>query len=415
MSIFESVVKNIEEIQQTLASEALCEKNLQIFERSFLYIQSQIKNADDLICAASIPQEIANALGTALQELNAYVSSRNDANFNNACKNIVNAVKSTAAIPQIPFETKGEYIAAALTLSDAKIKSIETKLANLNTNLATLQSQSDNLIQSLTDNFNKLIDGTPEEAGFKSKLTEALAKIENQFHKELFGDGEDKKGWVASANEVHEQLNSILLDGKNLGRIIGVDDLTKEQRQQEQVSLMQRVKNLCEELLNKIGLGASVGGYQRRANVELISGSIWTITLVLIFCGLIWFNLDALKFLQENLGTEKVYPYLLFRFIAAIPFVAFMTFAGFKAKHHRAMELKYRQFELELAAFEPNLASLPQDVRGFAKLMFIQKTFGNFEASTVDQSVSLDDLKKLLSTTKESIDGVEELIKKFPK
>ena len=101
MSIFESVVKNIEEIQQTLASEALCEKNLQIFERSFLYIQSQIKNADELICAASIPQEIANALVTALQELNAYVSSRNDANFNNASKNIVNAVKSTAAIPQL--------------------------------------------------------------------------------------------------------------------------------------------------------------------------------------------------------------------------------------------------------------------------------------------------------------------------
>ena len=77
------------------------------------------------------------------------------------------------------------------------------------------------------------------------------------------------------------------------------------------------------------------------------------------------------------------------------------------------MELKYRQFELELAAFEPNLASLPPDVRGFAKLMFVQKTFGNFDSTSVDQGVGLDDLKKLLTTTKESIEAVEELVKKY--
>ena len=45
--------------------------------------------------------------------------------------------------------------------------------------------------------------------------------------------------------------------------------------------------------------------------------------------------------------------------------------------------------------------------------MFVQKTFGNFDSTSVDQGVGLDDLKKLLTTTKESIEAVEELVKKY--
>jgi hypothetical protein len=413
MPIFDNVNNSITELQSELAAEIFAEKNQQIFNRSILFIQTRMKLADQLVTASSIAQEISSSLGLAKNELASYAGNHNDGHFTNAENHVHHAVRLSTSIPQISPETGKEYMAAALETNDAAIDALNVKITTLEGSLSTLQTDSQTLIQSLQSDFNKLIEGTPEETGFKGKLTESLTKIEEQFNKELFGDGADKKGWVANAKEIETQLNSILLEGKNLGRIIGVGDLTKEQRQAEQLSLMQRVQHQCSNLLNWIGLGASVGGYQRRANVELISGTIWTFAIVGIFGGLIWFNKDAFEFFKNNLDTDKIYPFLLFRFVAAIPFVAFMTFAGFKAKHHRAMELKYRQFELELAAFEPNLASLPSDVRGFAKLMFVQKTFGNFDAVAIDQSLGLDDLKKLLTSTKENIEAVEELVKKY--
>jgi hypothetical protein len=413
MSIFNSVTNSITELQSALEVEFFKEKNLQIFNRSILFIQARMKLADQLVTASSIAQEISHSLGQAKNELVAYASNQNDGHFANAQNHACHAVRLSTSIPQLIPDTNTEYMAAALETNDSAINALSSKVTTLTASLSALQTDSQTLIQSLKDDFNQLIEGTPEESGFKGKLTESLTKIEDQFKKELFGDGADKKGWVAKAKEVETQLNSILLEGKNLGRIIGVDDLTKEQRQAQQLSLMQQIQHQCSNLLNWIGLGASVGGYQRRANVELISGTIWTLAIVAIFGGLIWFNKDAFEFFKNNLDNDKIYPFLLFRLVAAIPFVAFMTFAGFKAKHHRAMELKYRQFELELAAFEPNLASLPPDVRGFAKLMFVQKTFGNFDSTSVDQGVGLDDLKKLLTTTKESIEAVEELVKKY--
>jgi hypothetical protein len=413
MAIFDSITNSITELQSELEVEFYAEKNLLIFNRCILFIQARMKLADQLVTTSSIAQEISNSLGQTKNELIAYASNQNDEHFANAQNHACHAVRLSTSIPQFSPDTNTGYMAAALETNDAAINALSSKVTTLTSSLSALQTESQTLIQSLKDDFNQLIEGTPEETGFKDKLTESLTKIEDQFKKELFGDGADKKGWVANAKEVEKQLNSILLEGKNLGRIIGVDDLTKDQRQAKQLSLMQQVQHQCSNLLNWIGLGASVGGYQRRANVELISGTIWTFAIVAIFGGLIWFNKDAFEFFKNNLDNDKIYPFLLFRLVAAIPFVAFMTFAGFKAKHHRAMELKYRQFELELAAFEPNLASLPPDVRGFAKLMFVQKTFGNFDGTSVDQGVGLDDLKKLLTNTKESIETVEELVKKY--
>lgn len=412
MQFFTNITNSIDDLETTCAGEAFADREFKTIHRAIAFLKTQLKNADEQVTAASIGQEIVNAIGLAKNELVQFSNNRNEQHFINAEQHCLQAVRISTCIPQVQAGKNHEYLSEALATNDEAFKKLSEKVTTITGTLTTLETDASNLIKSLQDQFNDLIDGTSETLGMKSEFSEALEKIEKLFEKEMFGDGENKKGWVASAKDVESQLNSILLDGIKLGRIIGIDDKTKEQRQAEQLTTMQKVKKHCTDILHWIGLGASVGGYQRRANVEFLSSSLWTLAIIGIFGWLIWFNKDAMDFVKENLDKNIIYPFLLFRLVAALPFVAFMTFAGFKAKHHRAMELKYRQFELELAAFEPNLATLPESVRSFAKLMFVQKTFGNIEGTTVEQKFGLEELKKLLTDTKESLETAETVIKK---
>ena len=415
MSNFDQLTQQIQELRDVVLSDSLTDKNMEVFTRALLYIDYRIKVSDEFITVPSLIQDVINFISQSKAELNAYIANRGDANFTNAQTNLLNAVRSSSSFVQIQNQYENTYLIDAIKSNDKFLTTLFNAVKKLDGDVKKVQADSTNLINELRENFQKLVDGTETTAGWKKEFTDALGRIEAEFNKELHGDGAEKKGWVAEANEVQSQLSHILKEGEHLGRIIGVSGLTKDQRQENEKSLLRGIKDTCERLLNFIGIGASVGGYQSRANSERISGFIWTAMIVAIFGGLIWFNSDVLEFFEEHMGTDAIYQFLLFRLVTSIPFIAFMTFAGFKAKSHRAMELKYRQFALELAAFEPNLASLAQDVRGFAKLMFIQKTFGNFDESQKSGEVDLDALAKLMNSTKTGIDAVEEMVKKFKK
>lgn len=412
MSSFTAITDAITNLRSLSISEEFEAKDMFLFKRATAYIEYRVKVSDDFITLPSLIEEVAKFVGSSETELRNYINSKNEANFTSAETQILNAAKASLGFAQVLNQNENTYLLDALKSNDETISKLNQLLTELHTELTCLQGDSSALIKNLTDEFKKLVDGGDGTIGWKKQVSDALTQIETEFHQELFGSESGKKGWVDKANEVEQQLTSILSDGIQLGRIIGVNGLTKIDRQAQQLSFMQIVKQRCSNLLSIMGLGASVGGYQDRANSERLSGMLWTACIVGIFIGLVCFNADLLDYFDEYIGNQIIYQFLLFRLIASLPFVAFMTFAGFKAKSHRTMELKYRQFALELATFEPNLQGVDQDIRGYAKLLFIQKTFGNTDPTGKPEEMDLEAMKKNIESFKSGVASIKELIDK---
>jgi hypothetical protein len=415
MSNFQKIKEALDELRTLLLDERLKVKDLYMLQRAIAYIEYRIKVSDEYLTLSEISNGVEDRIQKSMTELTKFADSKSDAEFLAGKEHLLFAVKDSMGFVQVQNQTETTYLIEAIQANDSQIASISERMGILNQSLQTLQSDAANLIQELKDEFQDLIEGTEDKVGWKQEVKDGLARIETAFKNELHGDGLEKKGWVSKAEEVQLKLDSILTEGENLGTIIGVDGRTKKERlAAEQVKVGFVARN-CENLLNSIGLGASVGGYQRRANSERLSGFLWTTCIVLLFVALVIVNADILQFFEDHAGSSSVYEFLLFRLVASLPFIAFMTFAGFKAKSHRKMELKYRQFELELAAFEPNLPTLQQEIRSFAKLMFIQKTFGNFDDKSGGQELDLDALSKSISATKKAIESVGKELKDLVK
>ena len=412
MSSFAAITESLSKFRTLTLSEELEVKDMFLFKRTIAYIEFRTKVSDDFITLPSLVDDVVNSIDASCKELTAYINGNNEVNFTAAQTHILNAAKASAGFVQVQNQIENTYLLDILKSNDETLHKLKGQLLDLQNELTGIKNESSELIKNLSENFQKLVDGEEGKTGWKQQITDSLKQLETEFHQELYGSEDGKKGWVASAKEVEEQLTSILNDGTNLGRIIGVDGLTKNDRQAQQLSFMQKVKQHCSDLLSIMGLGASVGGYQDRANSERLSGMLWTACIVGIFIALVCFNADLLDYFDEHVGNETIYQFLLFRLIASLPFVAFMTFAGLKAKSHRTMELKYRQFALELATFEPNLQGVEKDVRGFAKLLFMQKTFGNIDSTQMTEDPSLETMKKNIENFKAGVDAVKEIIKK---
>jgi hypothetical protein len=379
MSRFNELAEKIEAIRLTLRNDVFEGRDLDSFSRTLSYVEHKLKVSDFNITAPSQITELITTLTSLEGQLNNFIQARQESEFSNASVSLHQVAKSASGFIEISSESGRQYFMDAQKISDESIQSLKKDIKALENQLTTLQADSANLISELKKSFDELVSGNENKPGWAKQISDSLILMEKLFNEELNGNGGDKLGWVASGNAIQAQLNEILEEGKNLGRIIGVDGLSKADRKERKLTALRAIKDSSNWLLSQIGLGASIGGYQSRANKEALSGIFWTASIIGIFILLIVLNKDILDAYKDHITAKTLPEFLTFRFVISIPFIAFMGFAGFKAKNHRKMELKYRQFELELAAFEPNLASLSKDMRALAKLMFIQKIFGQID------------------------------------
>jgi len=406
---FNSLNEKIESIQETIKDEAFVNANTEQIKRSISYINHKINSSDSLISHPSSIQALLTNLTNAHTSLNEYITTKEQGKLDNSANQLLEAIKNSLALAEINFALGKNYLLDAQDITDEKTTALKTEIAALEIEITSLKSENKKLIESLEKSYSDLIHGTPDKTGIAQQVTDTLAILEEKFNHELYGNGQDKKGWLNEASQLESEIKNILDEGRNLGRIIGVEDFTKNDRQRNELNKLQKIKASCQSLLGVIGLGASIGGYQERANKEAFSNFIWTGLILFLFAVVLCINLDIMKSFENSAKDNSLQLLITVKLITSLPFIGFMTFAGFKAKNHRKMELKYRQFELELAAFEPNLSNLDKDMRSFAKLMFIQKTFGH-----VDNHNDIDEssIEKFLAGIDKLTNGFKSLIEK---
>ncbi len=64
------------------------------------------------------------------------------------------------------------------------------------------------------------------------------------------------------------------------------------------------------------------------------------------------------------------------RMMSSLPFVAIAAWASSIASNHRKSAVRFKQFEMDLAAFEPSLEDVKVEDRTAAKLEFMKTMFG---------------------------------------
>jgi len=414
MAIFQEIEERILAVK-TISSEIKERLSDDLFISRLEYLLDILSTADENLTPPSVLDQLNTQLVNVQNQINSFKSNDDVNQLNSAKTNLFNAMDWSTKLVIVPVSEGKKYISSIQRYANESIGNLKVKVSALEVELAQVKLENSQLIEKFSNLFNVHMMGDGKESkGWVQDFSDFLKEKELVFQKELFGDQDGKGGWVSQAALVQDELESILDDGRNLGRIIDVEEFSKQERKNRQLNFLERIKEKCNLILSKIGLGASIGGYQRRANQESAMSYFWTIVLLGCFFFVVCINGDLVHLYEQKYIQEHFWEFIGFRTLLVSPFIAFMTFAGFKAKNHRKMELTYRQFELELAAFEPNLKGLDENVRAYAKLAFVQKIFGRGDISSskdADGANSLEELTGFIDGTTKVISSIKEKIR----
>ncbi len=403
MSHKNTLQTQVESLAAKLSQMEFVDVDVAKHQRCSNYLCSKIKFSDEALTPDVLFANCSSQLTIAIEKLDKFIQEKNLDFLNQALENLQNAVSLANQFIVVFGEAGGNYYGDTLNQFSVQIGTLTKTLSALNDDVVGVADANKKQLENLVRQFDALVDGDPKipTAGWSMQIANALAQLEQRFSEELYGKEVGKEGVLTKSNKIYSQLEAILAEGVNLGKIIEVDGKTKKQRSDEALSYLQRLKESSNDVLGKIGLGATVGGYQRRANQEAAMSLFWTTLILATIVGVFCMNYEMMSFLVEHVGDTNFSSIILIRVLFAIPFISFMVYAGIKAKNHRKMELRYRQFDLELAAFEPNLPNLDESMRSLAKLAFIQKTFGRFDEDDKDLELpSLEKLKELADVFK---------------
>jgi hypothetical protein len=232
------------------------------------------------------------------------------------------------------------------------------KIAALQLQISALKKAEKDFMLDLKREWAEFVDGSEEKklTGAKKVIENEIAEIQRRIESSFVGDS-DKKGWLALAEEKLNEIEGVKQRAKNLGVLIAD--------------------------------GTTSGSYRDQARREMWASRGWRfLTLLIAF---VWictiFSTPIIIFIKpiilKSYGIELVAPstltgidLLYSNFMSSLPFIAFAAWTSSVASNHRRTATRLRQFEMDLAAFEPSLENVDAANRSNAKLEFVKTTFG---------------------------------------
>ena len=143
------------------------------------------------------------------------------------------------------------------------------------------------------------------------------------------------------------------------------------------IEAIELLKKRAEDLVGVITNVGMVGGYQQNANSARKQGWTWQLITVVSIGGLIGFAIWA--FVGTQAGTpDDGFNWAMFagRAFAAATFAVLTAFGIRQTERHHQTERRDRNKELELAAIDPYLMTLPPEKRHEIKEELARRLFG---------------------------------------
>lgn len=335
---------------------------------------------------------------------------------------------------------RGDGTLAHLTNANAQIESALTYTSNFHVLLAT--SDIDELRESsstfrracgqFTRNLDDEVGKTKTTATtLKEKLDELTLEVTNQKQRidsaitsftQTFNDAETTRAKDFATNK--EKLKTDFEEGFDEWSSAAeklreasqeaFDDLLKKIDEGYRSSLnaaevegkkvlasLNAHKEEAERLVGIISMTGMVGGYQRVANAERDAfvrwriGTVGSMAVLALFAMITFYAAVSAEF-QPGVFANRIFVTVTLAILAG--------YTAFQADRHRRAEIENRRMELELASFDPFLASLTDQERNELKKQVADRLFGRTSSEkTSSESLSPNNVFDLLKMTLENL------------
>lgn len=348
------------------------------------FIAQRIKLIDEDLVPPTPFTQIHGHLKNAQEQVATYEATKDKAAFDQFVNSLNEAIPLISTLPVLSNFELGSVTHSFSELTAQKLTELEKRVQALNT-------EQGKLIRDFQGEWRELIDGSEEKsiAGVKKDLEIAIEKLNDRMNLAFDGEG-DSMGWTALADEKLKEIEGVKARAKELGVLIAD--------------------------------GTTSGSYREQARSEIWAYRWWRFFTVLVAVAWICtiFSTPLITFIKPivlklyeielqipdaSTGMDLFYS----RLMSSLPFVAIAAWASSIASNHRKSAIRFKQFEMDLAAFEPSLENVESAKRSDAKLEFVKTTFGK-NHDVVDPTTA-DLLKKVIDKLGEATNKLSDKLK----
>jgi hypothetical protein len=341
------------------------------------FISERMNLVDEDLAPPNLISTIHTHLSRAKEQIVSYVTSKEKATFGQFLSSINEAIPVLSSLPVLSNVELDNVTHSFSELTAQKLTELEQRVHALN-------AEQGKLMGDFQKEWRELIDGSAEKqiAGAKKDLDVEIKKLNDRIDLCFNGEGE-KKGWTVLADEKLSEIDGVKERAKNLGVLIADGTTSGSYREQAMIEVE------AYKSWRKLTIGIAVLWF-----VVIFSNSFLTFIDPIVYA--LWGF--ELKIAEPATGADLLYE----RVMSSLPFIAFAAWTSSIASNHRKSALRYKQFELDLAAFEPSLEHADPAARAQAKLEFVKNTFGK-NHDVVDPTTA--------DLFKKSLDGITDLAK----
>lgn len=216
------------------------------------------------------------------------------------------------------------------------------RLQSVESKIATVEAQLDEAQDTI--------------ASQKSRVDESIARYESQFSE---AQAERSSNFKELLNNAEARLDEIHVDLSNRAEQV-LEALAEHQAESE-------------KMVTLIATSGTVDAYGREAKAQLKQADFWRwiATILSIVAGLVAVWSVAMAATGEVRTVQVVS-----RVATALVLFGVAGYAATQSSQHRRREERARRLELELTAFSPFIASLPEDKQQAAREALVEKLFG---------------------------------------
>ena len=344
-----------------------------------LHVRSVLGGSDPLLVSPTSLDQIATRIQNAKGEIAAYVSDPNIAHWTNAQAHLDECLVCLAAINRLAtssdldgmreaasaYRRSAGQLLVAIRDEAGQVKGqqeiLQAKLVELTTDITNQKQRLDIAISSFQQQFSDAQQGRQNDN----------ARIEEEQKNQFEGSQKSREESFKLAREKVDEDSKLIIE-----KLVAESNthLAEQDRAAKGLmNLLEEHKRQAEKVVGIISATGMVHGYQTTANEEHDASKKWQ-TIAAFTLGL-WIVV-AIVFFALTYDRELTWTAVTRQLLISTPFVLLAGFAALQSASHQKAERQLRQAELEIASFDPFLATLTDEERNKAKLEFAAKHFG---------------------------------------
>ncbi|PAV26233.1 hypothetical protein CF392_06885 [Tamilnaduibacter salinus] len=347
--------------------------NLDRLRQGVAFIRDRLEGASPTLTPVGRLDQIQKSVQSSLNEINQFQSNNNAGHLTNASNQIdgaLNTASTLISLEQPNPQIKAKDVVSFKALAENVIEELQSKASSASEELSQLSENIDGLNEQAEKQKHDL-------NALRNSAEAKFQEFENQFQAE---QSDRKNRFEENIEDVQSKLEKQLAQNEDAA--------------EKTLEYLGEKQHEAERIVNLIGNVGLTGNFKGAASQEKQSADrLRTIALV-CFLVMVAVVIGTL-FISISDGFD---PWLaLFRLGAGLTLIIPAAYAARESSRHRALEIKNRRAELELASIDAYLESLPEERRNEIKAQLTDKFFGQVsEEEKPDPQVKPDSLVSLL-------------------